>query len=71
MRINPRQIEVLDEDVARVLREKTGAERLRVSSGMFAAARRMLLSHLATEHPDWDERRVHEEVARRLTLGSG
>jgi hypothetical protein len=56
--------------MARVLRAKTGAERLRIASGMYAAARRMLLSSLAAEHPDWDSRQVMEETARRLSHGA-
>jgi hypothetical protein len=38
---------------------------------MYAAARRMLLSSLAAEHPDWDARQVMEETARRLSHGAG
>jgi hypothetical protein len=64
-------IEVIDDDMARVRRAKTGAERLRIASGMYAAARRMLLSSLAAEHPDWDPRQVQEETARRLAHGAG
>ena len=45
-------IEVLDEEMARVLRAKTAVERLRIASDMFAAARRMIASHLAAEQAD-------------------
>jgi hypothetical protein len=37
---------------------------------MFASARRMLLSHLHAEHPDWDEARINHEAARRLSHGA-
>ncbi|HVF59942.1 MAG TPA: hypothetical protein VNJ70_09065 [Thermoanaerobaculia bacterium] len=60
-----------DERMTAVLRSKTGAERLRIASGMVAAARRMLASHLAAERPDWDERRIQDEVARRIAGGTG
>jgi len=69
MRIDPSRIEVVDDDMARILRGKTGAERLAIASGMYASARRMLLSHLAAEHPDWSEEQVMREAARRLSLG--
>jgi hypothetical protein len=59
-------IEVIEPEMAAVLRTKTGAERLRIASGMFASARRMLESHLRSQHPDWDERQLQEAVARRL-----
>lgn len=62
-------IEVVDEKMTSVLRSKTGAERLRIASGMFAAARRMLASHLAAQHPDWSAQRIQEEVARRIASG--
>jgi hypothetical protein len=64
------RIEVLDEDMARVLRAKTGAERLKIASDMFAAARRMIASHLAAEHPDWDEERIERETSRRISHGA-
>jgi hypothetical protein len=67
---SPRRIEVMDDDMAPILSAKTGAQRLRIASGMFASARNMLLSHLRAEHPGWDERRIQQEVARRLSRGA-
>ena len=68
--IDPRQIEVVDDDLARVLQAKTGAERLQIAFSMFASARRMLISHLTSQHPDWSEDDVHREAARRLSHGA-
>ena len=65
-----RQIEVVDDDMAGVLRQKTGAERLRIASGMYASARGMLREHLKSLHPDWPLPRVNSEVARRLSHGA-
>lgn len=70
MRPRPQDIEVVDDALARVYAMKTGAERLAIASGMFRSAREMLLSHLRTTHPDWSEKRVHREVARRLSHGT-
>jgi hypothetical protein len=67
--IDPRRIEGPDPEMVAVLRAKTGAERLAIASGMVASARRMLSSALAARHPDWDEDRVAEEVARRVARG--
>jgi len=61
--------EVVDDEMAAVLRTKTGAERLAIASDMYESARRMLLSHLAAEHPDWSEEQVTREAARRLSHG--
>ena len=68
-RLDDGQIEVVDADMARVLRAKTGAERLRIASGMFASARRMIVSMLIDEHPDWPRSRIDAEAARRLSHG--
>ncbi|MEQ1909983.1 MAG: hypothetical protein ABMA15_14235 [Vicinamibacterales bacterium] len=64
------RIEVIDEEMAATLRLKTGAERLAIASRMFGSARRMLLSHLRTVHPDWDQRQIEREAARRLSHGT-
>jgi hypothetical protein len=61
--------EVVDEEMARVLRAKTGAERLEIAWRMIASARRMLESHLRSEHPNWSEQQVRAEAVRRLSLG--
>jgi hypothetical protein len=37
---------------------------------MFVSARRMMASHLAVEHPDWDADRIEREVARRISHGA-
>jgi hypothetical protein len=66
-----RTIEILDDRMAAVLRSKTGAERLRMARDMVAAARRMLESHLGSQHPDWDPQKVRREAARRLSHGAG
>jgi len=69
MRLDPGQIEVLDDPMAAVLRQKTGAERLAIANGWFLSAQRMLTSHLRTEHPDWSDEQIAREVARRISLG--
>jgi hypothetical protein len=69
MPIDPKRIEVVDEEMAQVLRSKTGAERLEIAWRMVASARRMIASHLRTEHPDWDDQQIHAETIRRLSLG--
>ena len=64
------RIEVVDDEMAKVIRGKTGAERLRIASGMYSSARRMLLCHLREQHADWDDERIQREVARRLSHGA-
>ncbi len=64
------RFEVMDDDMARVLREKTGAERLQIASDMFSSVRRMMASHLRTEHSEWTEEEVQREVSRRISHGA-
>ena len=64
------RIEVIDEQMAATLRQKTGAERLAIASPMFSSARRMLLNHLQSIHPDWDQQQIAQEAARRLSHGT-
>ncbi len=66
----PARIEMIDDEMARIIRAKTGAERLRIASGMYASARQMLLSYLRAEHADWDEKRIQQEAVRRLSHGA-
>lgn len=56
--------------MARIIRGKTGAQRLRIASDMYASARQMLISHLRAQHADWDEARIGQEAARRLSHGA-
>ena len=70
MQIGPRQIETIDDRMVEVLRRKTGADRLKIANDLFVMARRMLLIHLREKHPDWNERQVLREAARRLSHGA-
>ena len=64
------RFEMVDDDMAHVLRSKTGGERLRIASDMFATARRMIGSHLAAQHPDWSAEQIQKEISRRVSHGS-
>ncbi len=64
------RIEVIDDEMAATLRLKSGAERLAIASRMFSSARRMLISHLRSVHPEWDQRQIEQEAARRLSHGT-
>jgi len=65
-----RKIDIMDDEMARILRGMTGAERLQIADRMFTSARRMIASHLAAEHPDWDQERIERETSRRISHGS-
>ena len=64
------RFEVMDDRMAQVLREKSGAERLRIGDGLFSFARELIESSIRAAHPDWDETRIAAETARRLSHGA-
>ena len=66
MRLDAGQIEVLDESMVEVLRQKTPAQRLQIGFALWDSSKRMLTAHLSAEHPDWTQERVRAEVAWRL-----
>jgi hypothetical protein len=64
------QFDIVSEEVAVFLRQKTGAQRLEIASRMYGTARRMLIHYLQSIHPDWDDRKIEREAARRLSHGA-
>jgi hypothetical protein len=68
-RLDKNRIEVVDDMMAEVLRRKTPAERISIGFGLWTSARKMLLSHLGSTHPEWDAERLTKEVAKRLSHG--
>ena len=69
-RVQPGRPGMLDDDMAEVFRSKSGAERLQIASALYSSARRMIISMLHAEHPEWDEKTVHAEAVRRLSHGA-
>ncbi len=70
MRLDMGQIEVVDDEIARILRTMTGAQRLRIANDMFVSVRKAIATMLRSEHPDWDETAIMKETARRLSHGA-
>ena len=63
-------IEVMDDDMALILRGKTPGERLEIAFAMWRSTKSMLISILEGQHPDWSSERIAAEVARRLSRGT-
>lgn len=70
LRLDPGQIEVVDNTMAEVLRRKTPAERIQIGFAIWRSARDMLIAHLKRTHPEWSVEMVEKEVARRLSHGA-
>ena len=69
-RLDRGQIEVVDDQMAEVLRNKTPAERIRIGFSLWTSARNMLMAHLKSTHPEWNGDRLDREVAGRLSHGA-
>ncbi len=67
--MNPFVMEVMDDAMSDVLRQKTEVERLRIAGRMWKSARVILRGAIRTEHPDWNTDRVNREIARRISHG--
>jgi hypothetical protein len=70
-RLDPTRIEVVDDDIAAVLRTKTPTEKAAMMFGANRFIRARIAGHLITHHPDWPDERIQAEVARRLLDGTG
>lgn len=70
LRLDKGQIEVVDDQMAKVLSMKTSAERIRIGFDIWLSARNMLMTYLRKSHPDWNEEMVTKEVAKKLSHGA-
>ncbi|MBL8037179.1 hypothetical protein ACYX34_14230 [Nitrospira sp. CMX1] len=69
MRLDAGQMEVLDQTMVEVLRQKTPAQRLQIGFVLWASTKSMLTAHLSAEHPDWTQERIGQEVVQRMSQG--
>ena len=63
MAIDPRRIEVIDDDTAAALRRMTIAEKLEFAAEARLKVRKPLLEKAQIEHPEWPIARVQLEVS--------
>lgn len=64
------RMEIIDHQMAAVLRAKTPTERLHMSWGLWRFVRDMIRNSLRAENPNWDDERLQQEVARRMSHGA-
>ncbi len=70
MHFAPRNLELLDDAMAQVLREKTVAQRLAIGNSLWIYARDLMQSVLRQEHPEWSDEEIQRQVARRMSHGA-
>jgi len=70
MNIDKRNIEILDSRMVEVLKTKTPQQRLAMAFDMWSFTRKQLINHLHSTHPEWDDKKICNEAARRLSHGT-
>jgi hypothetical protein len=66
----PAKYDVIDEEMAAVLREKTEQQRLEMGFAMWRFARDLMRAAISAEHPDWIDEDIQREVAKRMSHGT-
>jgi hypothetical protein len=69
--VDPRRIELLDEVTLAAMRRMTSDQKLRASFDLWRYARDRTEAAVRWQYPDFDDRAVRKEVARRILRGSG
>jgi|PlaIllAssembly_1097288.scaffolds.fasta_scaffold191805_1 hypothetical protein len=67
--VDERNIEIIDNQMAQVLKDKSPQQRLFIAFSMWSEAKKQLTHYLFSLHPDWDENKIQREVAKRLSHG--
>jgi len=70
LRLDAGQIEVIDDVSARIYASKTPVERLKIASGMWRSAKKLLTASLKSQYPEWNEAEISREVIKRLSHGA-
>lgn len=70
LRLDTGQIEVIDDACARIYASKSPVERLKIASGMWRSANKLITLAVKSQYPHWSEQEVCHEVIRRLSHGA-
>ena len=63
--------EVVDDEIADILRRKSPAERIQLTCDANDAARHMMAAGIRYANPNWSEDKIQQEVARRMLVAAG
>lgn len=70
MRLDARQIELMDAAMVEVYRRKTPAERIAICDSMWHFAEQITRAGIRQQHPAWGHEQVEQEAVRRLSHGA-
>lgn len=59
-------VDVVDDDLAVILRQKSPAERIQMAADANDTVRLLAAAGIRFVHPKWSDERVQQEVARRM-----
>jgi hypothetical protein len=62
--------EILSDDMATILRDKSPAERLAIAFGMWRFARQLIERTARTQHPEWNDADLQSQVSQRMSHGA-
>jgi hypothetical protein len=69
LRLDPGQIEVIDDKIAEIMKAKSGQERLNMVWDAWTFFEKRIRAYLRNIHPDWTEEQIQKEIVRRVTYG--
>jgi hypothetical protein len=70
MWLDPKRYEIMDDQMAEIMRLKTPDEKLTMLDGMWRMARELIQSMLWHDHPDWSDEQINKETAPRMSRGA-
>ena len=70
MWLDPKRYEIMDEEMARIIRAKTPDERLAIAESLWRMAHRLIKGALRQDNPQWSEEQLDRETARRMSGGA-
>lgn len=59
-------MEVVDDDMAAVLRQKSAGERLQIADRMWIGARSVIRASILSQHPTWTADEVNRAIVKRV-----
>jgi len=68
--VDPRNIEVVDDQLVDILRKKPRAQKVEMVAAANRTARLLAAAGIRFQNPEWDETQVQAEVIRRVTGGT-
>ena len=66
-RLDPGQIECMDDEMVKVYQKMSPMERIKIGSDMYDSAWQQINAILRSMHSDWSDEAINKEIIKRLT----